>query len=223
MILRAMADAGVGPEATVMVGDTTFDIEMARSARVGAIGVGWGYHTPEQLVRAGAHVVAESGDVLVGDHRGASWLRRRSDEESGRSRRARCRSGSTNRPASSRRASGEHRVQLDGRAVRTPAKAELAVPSAALAQAIAAEWDAQGEHIDPTSMPLTRLANSAIDGVRRAQAEVRADIARYAASDLLCYRAEAPDELSSGRARPGTRFCAGRTSNWARVLRSAPA
>jgi phosphoglycolate phosphatase len=65
MIFEAMLDAGVGPEATVMVGDTTFDIEMARSARVGAVGVGWGYHKPEQLVRAGAHVVAETGDVLV--------------------------------------------------------------------------------------------------------------------------------------------------------------
>jgi phosphoglycolate phosphatase len=65
MILKAMVDAGVDPEATVMVGDTTFDIEMARSARVGAVGVGWGYHKPEQLVRAGAHVVAETGDVLL--------------------------------------------------------------------------------------------------------------------------------------------------------------
>jgi phosphoglycolate phosphatase len=65
MIFTAMADTGVGPEATVMVGDTTFDIEMARSARVGAVGVGWGYHRPEQLVRAGAHVVAETGDALV--------------------------------------------------------------------------------------------------------------------------------------------------------------
>jgi phosphoglycolate phosphatase len=65
MIFKAMVDAGVGPEATVMVGDTTFDIEMARSARVGAVGVAWGYHKTEQLVRAGAHVVAETGDVLV--------------------------------------------------------------------------------------------------------------------------------------------------------------
>jgi phosphoglycolate phosphatase len=65
MILKAMADAGVGPEATVMVGDTTFDIEMARSARVGAVGVGWGYHRPDQLVRAGAHVVAETGEALL--------------------------------------------------------------------------------------------------------------------------------------------------------------
>jgi chaperone required for assembly of F1-ATPase len=95
---------------------------------------------------------------------------------------------------------GDHRVQLDGRALRTPAKAALAVPSAALAQAIAAEWEAQGEHIDPSSMPLTRLANSAIDGVAQREAEVRADIARYAASDLLCYRAEAPDDLQQRQA-----------------------
>ena len=95
---------------------------------------------------------------------------------------------------------GKHGVRLDGRAVRTPAKAELAVPSAALAQAIAAEWDAQGEHIDPSSMPLTRLANSAIDGVAQREAEVRADIAKYAGSDLLCYRAEAPDELAQQQA-----------------------
>jgi chaperone required for assembly of F1-ATPase len=79
--------------------------------------------------------------------------------------------------------------------LRTPAKVELAVPTAALAQAIAAEWEAQGEHIDPTSMPLTRLANSAIDGVKPRQEQVRADIAKYAGSDLLCYRAEAPDGL----------------------------
>ncbi len=90
---------------------------------------------------------------------------------------------------------GEYRIQLDGRPLRTPAKVELAVPTAALAQAIAAEWEAQGEHIDPTSMPLTRLANSAIDGVLPRQEAVRADIAKYAASDLLCYRAEAPDGL----------------------------
>jgi chaperone required for assembly of F1-ATPase len=90
---------------------------------------------------------------------------------------------------------GDHRIRLDGRAVRTPAKAELAAPTEALAQAIADEWRAQGTHIHPTSMPLTRLANSAIDGVAQREAEVRADIARYAGSDLLCYRAEAPEGL----------------------------
>jgi chaperone required for assembly of F1-ATPase len=87
------------------------------------------------------------------------------------------------------------RVLLDGRPVRTPAKGELAVPTRALAEALAAEWEAQGEHIDPAGMPLTRLVNSAIDGVAGREAEVRADIAKYAGSDLLCYRAEAPAEL----------------------------
>ena len=96
-------------------------------------------------------------------------------------------------------AQGEHpaafRVLLDGKPVRTPAKALLAVPTRALAEAIAGEWEAQREHIDPAGMPLTRLANSAIDGVRVHQAEVRADIVKYAASDLLCYRASEPELL----------------------------
>lgn len=65
MILRAMADAGVDPSAAVMVGDTTYDITMALNAGVGAIGVGWGYHEPERLRLAGAHVVAEHGDTLA--------------------------------------------------------------------------------------------------------------------------------------------------------------
>src|SRR4029077_20883785 len=116
---------------------------------------------------------------------------------------------------------GKHGVRLDGRAVRTPAKAELAEPRAALAQAIAAEWDAQGEHIDPPRMPLTRVVTSAIDGVAQREAEVRADIDKYAGSDLLCYRAEAPDELQQRQAaawapllrwadeHPGARFVTG--------------
>jgi len=95
---------------------------------------------------------------------------------------------------------GDYRIRLDGRPVRTPAKAELAVPTAALAEAIAEEWRAQGTHVDPSSMPLTRLANSAIDGVARREAEVRADIAKYAGSDLLCYRAEGPEQLQRRQA-----------------------
>ena len=87
------------------------------------------------------------------------------------------------------------RVLLDGKPVRTPAKALLAVPTRALAEAIAGEWEAQREHVDPAGMPLTRLANSAIDGVGAHQAEVRADIVKYAASDLLCYRASEPHPL----------------------------
>jgi chaperone required for assembly of F1-ATPase len=92
------------------------------------------------------------------------------------------------------------RILLDGKTVRTPAKAVLAVPARALAAAIAAEWEAQREHIDPATMPLTKLVNSAIDGVRGREAVVREDIAKYAASDLLCYRASSPEPLAHRQA-----------------------
>ena len=65
MIFCAMAEAGVEPASTLMIGDTTYDIEMALDARVGAIGVGWGYHDPERLGRAGAHAVVATPDDLV--------------------------------------------------------------------------------------------------------------------------------------------------------------
>ena len=97
--------------------------------------------------------------------------------------------------APSARWGGGYRALLDGKPVRTPAKAPLALPTRALAEAVAGEWEAQQEHIDPSSMPLTRLANSAIDGVRGREAEVQADIVKYAGSDLLCYRATEPEEL----------------------------
>ncbi len=87
------------------------------------------------------------------------------------------------------------RVLLDGKPIRTPARRELTLPAKPLAEAVAAEWDAQDEHIDPGTMPLTRLVNSALDGVAGREAEVRAEIAKYAASDLVCYRAEGPAEL----------------------------
>ncbi len=92
------------------------------------------------------------------------------------------------------------RILLDGKPVRTPAKGLLEVPTRALAEAIAGEWEAQRERIDPATMPLTRLANSAIDGVRAHQAEVCAEIAKYAASDLLCYRASEPELLARRQA-----------------------
>lgn len=88
-----------------------------------------------------------------------------------------------------------YRVLLDGKPLRTPAKGHLIVPTHALAAAIAAEWQAQRAQIDPASMPLTRLANSAIDGVAGRQADVRADIIKYLGSDLVCYRATDPAEL----------------------------
>ena len=92
-------------------------------------------------------------------------------------------------------AAAAFRVLLDGRPMRTPAKRELALPARALAEAVAAEWEAQGERIDPASMPLTRLVNATLDGVAGREAEVRAEIVKYARSDLLCYRAEGPAEL----------------------------
>ncbi len=89
-------------------------------------------------------------------------------------------------------AEGEFRLLLDGRPARTPARHVLAVPTRALAQAIAQEWEAQRERIDPARMPLTRLVNSILDGVRTAAAPVAAEIAKYLASDLLFYRADVP-------------------------------
>jgi phosphoglycolate phosphatase len=65
MILQAMADAGTAPNDTVMIGDTTFDMEMARRAGVGALGVSWGYHAPDKLSRAGAHAVIDNGAQLL--------------------------------------------------------------------------------------------------------------------------------------------------------------
>jgi chaperone required for assembly of F1-ATPase len=86
-------------------------------------------------------------------------------------------------------------VLLDGRAVRTPAGGTLAAPSRPLAQAIAAEWDAQGERIDPATMPLTRLANTIVDGVAPNPGPVADEIAKYLGSDLVCYRADTPEGL----------------------------
>lgn len=86
-------------------------------------------------------------------------------------------------------------VLLDARPIRTPAGAPLVLPTAALAQAVAAEWDAQADLVDPGTMPMTRTANSAIDKVAPQQGAVTALLAEYAGTDLLCYRAEAPEAL----------------------------
>ncbi len=88
-----------------------------------------------------------------------------------------------------------HAVTLDGRTVKTPKKAALAVPGKPLADTIAAEWEAQTDVIDPRIMPLTRLANSIIDGVVGAEDDIRADLLKYGGNDLLCYRAEGPQNL----------------------------
>ncbi len=91
-------------------------------------------------------------------------------------------------------------VTLDGRPLRTPGKAALIAPTRALAQALAAEWDAQVEVVDPSSMPLTRSLNTAIDRVSEKHGEVVDVVAAYAGSDLLCYRAPHPEGLARRQA-----------------------
>lgn len=95
---------------------------------------------------------------------------------------------------------GGYTIQLDTRPVRTPARAALSVPSVAMAAAIAAEWRGQGDQLDPASMPITGMANAAIDHVAGNRAEFAAGVSRYAQSDLLCYRADGPDTLVARQA-----------------------
>ncbi len=93
-------------------------------------------------------------------------------------------------------ADGQHILTLDGRDARTPGGNPLTAKSRALMLKVAAEWERQRGTLDPGEMPLTRLVNSAVDGVAFTMAETRADIVRYAGSDLLCSRAEEPETLA---------------------------
>ena len=93
-----------------------------------------------------------------------------------------------------------HEIALDGRPVRTPGRAPLALPSAALAEAVAEEWRAVGETIDPRAMPLTGLANAAIDRIAPDPAAFAAGLAAYGESDLLYYRADGPAPLVARQA-----------------------
>jgi chaperone required for assembly of F1-ATPase len=86
-------------------------------------------------------------------------------------------------------------IALDGRPIKTPARRALAAPCWPLGEAIAAEWRAQTQFIDPAAMPMTRLANTLIDGVAAAQDEIAGDIVKYLGCDLVCYRAATPERL----------------------------
>jgi chaperone required for assembly of F1-ATPase len=91
-------------------------------------------------------------------------------------------------------------VELDGKPLRTPARAPLIVPARALANAIVAEWGSVEERVDPRSMLLTGLANAAIDRVSTDRVGFAKDLAKYAESDLTCYRVDAPRELAARQA-----------------------
>lgn len=89
------------------------------------------------------------------------------------------------------------RVLLDGRTIKTPAKASMVLPTQALAEAIASEWQSQGDDVDIRSLLLTGLVWTAIDRVRANRTSVVDEVAAYAAHDLVCYRAEGPADLSA--------------------------
>ena len=101
------------------------------------------------------------------------------------------------RNVGTRPAEGGYGIALDGRAMRTPAKRDLVVPSAALAAAIADEWEAQQDDIRPETMPLTRLAATAIDRTSAQREQVIAETANYAGTDLVCYRADHQPALAA--------------------------
>lgn len=94
----------------------------------------------------------------------------------------------------------EFAVLLDGKTVKTPAKNLLKVPAKALAEHLRNEWDAQVETVDPFTMPVTRLVNTAIDGVSNEIEAVSEEIVRFSSTDMLCYRADAPAELVARQA-----------------------
>jgi chaperone required for assembly of F1-ATPase len=97
-------------------------------------------------------------------------------------------------------AEGGFAVALDGRQVRTPGRSPVVTPWWELSEALAAEWNAQVDVINPSTMPLSRIVNSAIDGVARDAASVRAEVVKYAGSDLICYRASGPERLVARQA-----------------------
>ncbi|MGQ0742599.1 MAG: ATP12 family chaperone protein [Alphaproteobacteria bacterium] len=91
-------------------------------------------------------------------------------------------------------------VLLDGKPLRTPARADVIVPSKTLAGAVAEEWRTQGETIRADSMPMTRLVNTALDRIAPRRADAIAQMMRFAAHDLVCYRAAHPEDLVARQA-----------------------
>ncbi len=101
---------------------------------------------------------------------------------------------------------GGFAVALDGRKVKTPAKAAQIVPTKAAAQLMANEWVTQGDEISPDTMPVTRMVNSSIDSIAKNRSHVVDEIAAFGGSDLICYRADEPDELVNRQNEAWDRF-----------------
>ncbi|MCM8558470.1 ATP12 family chaperone protein [Sphingomicrobium sediminis] len=95
---------------------------------------------------------------------------------------------------------GGYGIELDGRSLKTPARKDLVLPSETLAREISGEWEAVGEKIDPAAMPMTGLANAAIDRVELAKEAFASELAAFAETELCCYRAEHPDSLVAKQA-----------------------
>lgn len=114
---------------------------------------------------------------------------------------------------------GGWRIELDGKPVRTPKRALLTLPSEPLALAVTDEWNAQGETVDPRAMPLTGLANAAVDHVQPDPSAFAARLAVYGESDLVCYRAEAPADLAARQAEAWDTFLAFARSRYDAPLR----
>ncbi len=112
---------------------------------------------------------------------------------------------------------GGHAVLIDGRQLRTPAKQPFLAPTAALAEACAAEWRAQGAAVKPETMPLTKLVNVALDHTPRTRPRIVESIAGYAATDLVCHRADKPAALVEKQAQAWDPLVA-----WAREALGAP-
>lgn len=108
-------------------------------------------------------------------------------------------------------------IALDGRPIKTPMKAALNLPTPGLAKAVAAEWDAQGEKINPATMLFTKFANTAIDRVRPNREQIVGEVVEYANSDLVCYRATTPDALVTRHLEAWDPIV-----DWARVTLDAP-
>jgi chaperone required for assembly of F1-ATPase len=89
----------------------------------------------------------------------------------------------------------DYNILLDGKAIKTPAKTLLILPTRALAEAVASEWQMQGEKIEPQTMPLTRHANTVIDRITQHRDAVIAEIAKFGGTDMICYRASGPADL----------------------------